>query len=220
MLTTEQMLDEYAVKRVRQVWAFARDHGEWDTMRACFHPGATVRVAWYSGPVEGFIKETIEGAADRAPGEGTKHWIGNSRAWVRGDRALLETDAQVLGRQRFAGHKFDFTLYIRFYDKLERRQVEWRILRMDAIYDRDRLDPVLAGTLPPGFFDGVDFSGPQAVLALLKWRMAKRRGKLPDDLPLGGTESEKQLRAEGEAWLAAGRSEGTEWRERAASAEG
>jgi hypothetical protein len=97
---------------------------------------------------------------------------------------------------------FDFTLYIRLYDRLERRQGEWKILRMDAIYDRDRLDPVLAGTLPPGFFDGVDFAGPQAVLALMKWRLGKRGGKLPDDLPLGGAESEKQLRAANEAWLA------------------
>ena len=201
-MTIEQFADEYAVKRVRQIWAFARDHGEWETMRACFHPEATVRVAWYSGPVAGFLDETIESAKDRAPGEGTKHWFGNSRAWVKGDRALLETDAQVLGRQRFAGHMFDFTLYIRLYDRIERRQREWKILRMDAIYDRDRLDPVLAGTLPPGFFDGVDFTGPQAVLALMKWRLGKRGGKLADDLPLGGSDSEKQLRAANEAWLA------------------
>src|SRR5579875_755647 len=57
-----EMLEEYAVKRVRQVWAFARDHGEWDRMRACFHPDATVRVLWYSGPVAGFLDETIEAA--------------------------------------------------------------------------------------------------------------------------------------------------------------
>jgi hypothetical protein len=201
-MNSDELADEYAVKRVRQIWAFARDHGEWETMRACFYPEATVRVAWYSGPVAGFLEETIASAKERVPGEGTKHWFGNSRAWVKGDRALLETDAQVLGRQRFAGHMFDFTLFIRLYDRLERRAGKWKILRMDAIYDRDRLDPVLAGTLPPGFFDGVDFSGPQAGLALMKWRLGKRGGTLPADLPLGGTESEKKLRVENEAWLA------------------
>ena len=160
-----------------------------------------MRVAWYSGPVAGFLEETIEAAQKRPAGEGSKHWFGNSRAWVKGDRALLESDAQVQGRTTISGHMFDFTLYIRLNDRLERRQGEWRILRMDAIYDKDRLDPVLAGTIPAGFFDGVDLRGPQSALALMKWRLEKRGGKLAE-LPLGGTDSEKKLRAENEAWLA------------------
>src|SRR6185503_4479344 len=69
----QQMLEEYAVRNVRQQWAFARDHCEWETMRACFHPDATVRVLWYSGPVAGFLGETIESFVGRKPGEGTKH---------------------------------------------------------------------------------------------------------------------------------------------------
>jgi hypothetical protein len=201
-MDVQQMLDEYAVRLVREIWAFSRDHGEWDTMRACFHPDATVRVLWYAGPVAGFLDETIESFEKRKPGEGSKHWFGNQRAWVKGDRALLESDAQVQGRTNYAGHMFDFTLYIRLYDRMERRQGEWRILRMDAIYDKDRLDPVLAGTIPAGFFDGVDLTGPGAAVALMRWRLAKRGGKVPADLPLGGTDSEKQLRAANEAWLA------------------
>jgi hypothetical protein len=201
-MDTQQMLDEYAVRRVRDIWAFSRDHGEWETMRACFHPDATVRVLWYSGPVGEFLKRTIKSHEEREPGEGSKHWFGNARAWVKGDRALLETDAQVQGRTNFAGHMFDFTLYIRLYDRVERRQGEWRILRMDAIYDKDRLDPVLAGTIPVGFFDGVDLTGPGAAVALMRWRLAKRGGEVPADLPLGGAQSEKRLRAANEAWLA------------------
>jgi hypothetical protein len=198
----QQMLEEYAVRSVRQKWAFARDHGEWETMRACFHPDATVRVLWYSGPVAGFLDETIESGKGRRPGEGTKHWLGNSRVWVKRDRALLESDAMVLGRNRFGGHLFDFTLYIRFYDQLERRQGAWRILRMDAIYDRDRLDPVIPGSVPANFFEGVDMTGPFAAIGLIRWRTEKRGGKVPDDLPIGGTETEKQLRVANEAWLA------------------
>ena len=198
----QQMLEEYEVRSVRQRWAFARDHGEWQTMRACFHPDATVRVLWYSGPVAGFIDETIESAADRKPGGGTKHWLGNSRVSVKGERALLETDAMVLGRNRFAGHLFDFTLYIRLYDRMERRQGTWRILRMDAIYDRDRLDPVIPGSVPATFFEGVDMTGPFAAIGLIRWRTEKRGGKVPDDLPIGGAESEKTLRTANEAWLA------------------
>ena len=203
-MNTQQMLDEYEVRSVRQRWAFARDHGEWETMRACFHPDATVRVLWYAGPVAGFLERTIANFEARAPGESSKHWFGNQRVWVKGDRALLESDAMVLGRHEHDGIFFDFTLYIRLYDRIERRAGTWRILKMDAIYDRDRLDPVLAGTVPAGFFDGVDLKAPGAAVALMRWRLAKRGGKIPDDLPLGGTDSERKLRAENEAWLADG----------------
>jgi hypothetical protein len=95
----------------------------------------------------------------------------------------------------------DSTLYIRLYDRIERRQGQWKILRMDAIYDKDRIDPVIPGSVPPGFFADVDLSGPASAVGLMRWRLAKRGGKIPADLPLGGTESEKKLRAEAEAWL-------------------
>jgi len=193
--------DEYAVRRVREVWAFARDHGEWETMRQCFHADATVRVLWYAGSAATFIERTIEAAAERPAGESSKHWFGNARASIRGDRALLETDAMVLLRHRLEGILFDSTLYIRLYDRIERRHGRWKIYRMDAIYDKDRIDPVIPGSVPPGFFAGVDLSGPGAAVGLMRWRLAKRGGKIPPDLPLGGSESEKKLRTEAEAWL-------------------
>ncbi len=203
-MNAEHLLDEYAVRRVRQVWAMARDNGEWDTFRACFHPDATVRVLWYSGPVGPFIEQTIESAAKRKPGEKiNRHWLGNYRVWLNGSRALLETDTMVMNRDRFKGHLFDYTIYLRLYDQLERRDGEWRILRMDAIYDKDRLDPVLPGSLPPDFFDGVATSGPDSVMSLTRWRLAARGSQLPSDLPIGGMESERKLRAQNEAWLKA-----------------
>lgn len=201
-MNIERMVDEYAIRCVRQTWAFARDQGEWETMRACFHPDATVRVLWYSGPVATFLERTIASAAERKPGESSKHWFGNSRVLVKGDRALLETDTMVIGRNSFKGHLFDFTLYLRLYDRVERRQGQWRILRMDAIYDKDRLDPVIPGSVPAGFFEGINLTGPDAAIGLMRWRIEKRGGKIPSDLPIGGTDSERQLRAEAEAWLA------------------
>src|SRR5215469_2570979 len=186
-----QHAEEYAVRRVREIWAFARDHGEWETMRQCFHPDAAVRVLWFSGPASTFIERTIAAAVERSAGESSKHWFGNARAWINGDRALLETDAMVMLRHRLDGILFDSTLYIRLFDRMERRQGQWRILRMDAIYDKDRIDPVIPGSVPPGFFAGVDISGPDAAIALMRWRLGKRGGQIPPDLPLGGTDSEK-----------------------------
>ncbi|MGH7090107.1 MAG: nuclear transport factor 2 family protein, partial [Stellaceae bacterium] len=122
--------DEAAVARVRRDWAFARDHGEWEAMRACFHPEATVSVSWYKGPAATFFERTIALAAARGPEERSKHFIGNQRSWLKRDRALLETDALVLGRDFIDGHLFDLTIYLRFFDRIERRQGAWRILIM------------------------------------------------------------------------------------------
>jgi hypothetical protein len=195
-------LDEYAVHSVRRNWALARDNGDWDGFRACFHPDATVRVLWYSGPVAPFIEETIESAAKRTPGgKSTRHALGNYRVWLNGDRAILETDTMVMNRDRFMGHLVDYTIYLRLYDRMERRNGEWRILRMEAIYDKDKLDPVIAGSLPADFFAGVALEGPDSQMGLTRWRLAKRGGQMPVDLPIGGTDTEWKLRQETEAWL-------------------
>jgi hypothetical protein len=204
-MQAESLLNEYAVHSVRRAWALARDNADWDTFRACFHPDATVRVLWYSGPVGPFIAQTIESAAKRQPGgKSTRHWLGNYRVWLNGDRAILETDTMIINRDRFKGHLVDYIMNIRLYDRMERRGGEWRILRMDAIYDRDRLDPVIPGSLPPDFFEGVPLEGPNSQMGITRWRLEKRGGQFPSDLAVGGTETEKTLRRETEAWLDAG----------------
>ena len=199
---SERLLDEYAVHSVRRNWALARDNGDWDGFQACFHPDATVRVLWYSGPVAAFIEQTIESAAKRKPGgKSTRHSLGNYRIWLNGDRALLETDTMVMNRDRFGGYLFDYTIYLRLYDRMERRGGDWRILQMDAIYDKDRLDPVIPGSVPTDFFDGVQFDGPDAAIGFTRWRIEKRGGQIPASLAIGGTDSEKKLRTEAETWL-------------------
>lgn len=123
----QRLLDESEVRRARQVWAFGRDLGEWDTMRSCFHPDATVTVSWYSGPVATFFERTVAMSADRRPEERSKHWFGNSRVSLNGNRALLETDTQVLGRDWLDGHLFDFATFGRMYDRVEKRGGAWKI---------------------------------------------------------------------------------------------
>ena len=170
-------------------------------MGSCFHPDATVSVLWYSGPVSGFLERTIAMAAERKPGEASKHWVGNSRVWVRGNRAILETDTMVMNRDHIDGHLVDFTIHLRLYDRLERRQTEWKILRMNGIYDKDRIEPVIPGSIPAGFFEGVQLGGPDAAIAMARWRIERRGGTIRPGMAIGGTESEKTLRTEAEAWL-------------------
>jgi SnoaL-like domain len=200
----ERFVGEELVRRVRQRWAFARDYGDWDGMRACFHPDATVHVAWFSGPCATFFERTIAMSAARRPEERSKHWFGGSRVAVNGDRAILETDAQVQVRDRFDGHLFDLTASVRMYDRVERRAGTWRIARMVVIYDKDRMDAVLPGSVPAGFFDGIELHGPNAGMAFMRFRNAKVGRTMPPDVVVGGSDTERRLRAETEQWLAGG----------------
>jgi hypothetical protein len=141
---------------------------------------------------------------DRRPEERSKHWFGNQRASVKGDRAILETDAMVMGRDFLDDYLFDFVFYCRMYDRIERRQGVWRILRMVVIYDKDRLDPVVPGAVPAAYFDKVPVRGADAGVAFMRFRQGKRGRTVPPNIVLGGSDGERRLKEEAEAWLAGG----------------
>jgi len=199
-----RLADEFEVRRVRQVWAFSRDHGEWDTMRACFHPDASVLVSWFSGPATDFMARTVTMWNERRPEERSKHWFGNQRARIKGDRAILETDAMVMGRDFLDDYLFDFVFYCRMYDRIERRQGVWRILRMVVIYDKDRLDPVVPGSVPASYFEQMPVRGADSGVAFMRFRQTRRGRTVPPNIVLGGSDGERRLKQDAEAWLEGG----------------
>ena len=124
----------------------------------CFHPDATVVVSWFEGSAADFVERTRQAAAARKPEERSAHALGNYDVTVRGDRAILEADMQVLNRDYLDGILFDSICYGRFYDMFERRNGDWRIAKWTCIYDKDRLDPVLPVEVPALFYDALKFS--------------------------------------------------------------
>ena len=136
-------LDQIQICDVRRAWAFSLDLGEWERLRSCFHPDASITVSWYSGSLDGFIVRSQAMVATRKPEEHRKHWLGNMRSEINGTHAVLETDVLILIREFIDGTLFDYTSYARFYDLFEKRGALWRILEWNRIYDKDRLDPVV-----------------------------------------------------------------------------
>ncbi len=192
---------EHEIRRVRRIWAFSRDQGDWDTLAACFHDDATVNISWYCGPAAGFIARAKESAAHQQPGESSKHWFGNFRVRVRGGRAVLESDVQILTRDLLDGHLVDCASFGRFIDLFEERDGAWRIARWSAIYEKDRLDPVIPGSLPPAFFAGLDLAAANGNGACMRLRVTKKGRAVAPTMVLAGTEAEARLRDEGEDWL-------------------
>jgi hypothetical protein len=196
-----RMAQERAVCRVLQVWAYSRDSSDWDALRNCFHPDGTITVSWYSGPASGFVERSMAMGKDRRPEEHSKHLLGNMRADVKGNRAILEADTVITVREFIDGHLFDFASNARFYHLVEKRGGEWRILQANCIYEKDRLEPVIPGSVPASFYDQVDLSGPDNGFAFMKFRQTKKGRAIPK-VPLAGTPEEAKLRAAAKAWLA------------------
>ena len=198
---TSLAIEEAAVCKVRRVWAFSRDRGDWEVLRACFHPDATITVAWYSGPASGFIERSMAMAQTRRPEEHHKHWLGNMRADVKGARAVLETDAMVLIRETIDEHLFDYCSHLRFYDVVEKRDGVWRLLKASCIYEKDRLDPVVPGAVPASFYAAVDPTGSEPGFAFMRFRQMKKGRAVPSGIVIAGTPAEVALRDEARSWL-------------------
>lgn len=204
MSRVQRMLDEHEIFRVRRLWAYSRDHHDWETLKTCFHPDATVVVSWFEGSAADFVERTKQAAAARKPEERSAHALGNYGVTVCGDRAILEADMQVLNRDYLDGILFDSICYGRFYDMFERRNGEWRIAKWTCIYDKDRLDPVLPVEVPASFYRALKFEGEQNGFALMRLRQEKKGRTVPEGLVMGGTEGERRLKREGAEWLAGG----------------
>jgi hypothetical protein len=196
-----RMPEERAVCRVLQVWAYSRDQGDWDGLRDCFHDDATITVSWYSGPAAGFVERSMAMGKERRPEERSKHLLGNMRAAVAGSRAVLEADTVITVREFIDGHLFDFASHARFFHLMEKRQGVWRIFKADCIYEKDRLDPVVPGSVPAPFYDQVDLSGNASGFAFMRFRQTKKGRTIPAGLPLAGSAEEAKLREAARRWL-------------------
>jgi hypothetical protein len=196
----QRLVDESEIRRIRRLWAFARDQGDWDTVATLFHPNAPVSISWYNGNAEGFVENSRRLFGHNKPEIRSKHWFGNDRLTLDGNRALLETDVEVRARDMIDGVIFDFTYEGRFFDRFEKRNGAWKIAQWTCLYDADRVAPAVPGTIPPGFFDGLVLSGVESRIAYMRFRQKKmNRPGVP--VIIGSTAEEAKLKEDAARWL-------------------
>lgn len=200
----QRLVDESEIRRIRRLWAFARDQGDWDTVASLFHPEATVSISWYAGSAAGFVAASRKMFGHTRPETRSKHWFGNDRLTLNGTRATLETDIEVRTRDNIDGVLFDFTYDGRFFDRFEKRDGAWKIAQWTCLYDSDRVSPVVPGTIPPGFFDGLELSGVESRVAYMRLRQKKTGRPAAASIVIGGTEAEATLKREAASWLRQG----------------
>jgi hypothetical protein len=137
--------DRLAIRDVVETWTSARDSGDWDAFRACWHDDGYMMATWFQGPKEDFIKVSQEGAAR---GVNILHFTGGCRIELAGHRAIAQTRMTIMQRAEVEGVLCDVACLGRFYDFMEKRDGRWAMVLRQPIYEKDRLDAVEPGAAP------------------------------------------------------------------------
>ena len=191
------LADRLAIRDVVETWASARDSGDWDAFRTCWHDDGYMMATWFQGPKEDFIRVSQEGVAR---GVNILHFTGGCRITLNGTRAIAQTRMTIMQRADVDGVLCDVNCLGRFYDFMEKRDGRWGMVLRQPIYEKDRIDPVDPGaslTLDPELL--ARFPEGYRHLAYLQVRVGY---PVKPDMPgVRGPEVER-LYQRGAAWLA------------------
>jgi SnoaL-like domain len=137
------LLERLAIAEVVQNWAIWRDAGLWERFATVWHDDGWMSATWFQGPAAQFI-EVSRAGFDR--GVSILHFLGGCSVDLNGKRAISQTKMTINQRAEVEGVLVDVLCTGRFYDFFERRAIDgheqWRIVRRQPIYEKDRMDLV------------------------------------------------------------------------------
>jgi len=131
--------DRLAIRDLIENWAVWRDAGDWDRFRTVWHDDGRMMATWFQGSAEDFIEVSREGFER---GVSILHFLGGQSIDISGYRAVSQTKMTISQRAEVHGVTCDVVCTGRFYDFVERRKGDWRIVLRQPIYEKDRLDPL------------------------------------------------------------------------------
>jgi len=96
------------------------------------------------------------------------------------------------------GYEFDFQTWSVSVDQFEKRNGSWRIVKRLNIYEKDRVDPHVPGSVPQSYFDALDLSRYPAAIRYHRYRNERASGRVPNNLilkdaPRNGRRGRKRL---------------------------
>jgi len=152
--------DGLALRELVENWALWRDAGDWERFATVWDPvDGWMTATWFQGPATEFIDVSKRGFE---AGVSILHFLGGHTADVVDDRAVAQTKMTINQRAEIDGVEVDVVCTGRFYDFCARLDGEWKIVRRQPIYEKDRLDvvdpaarleldPELLGRFPAGY---------------------------------------------------------------------
>jgi len=191
------LIERLRIRELIENWALWRDAGDWARFATVWHPEGRMMATWFQGSAADFIAASRKGFDNDVR---ILHVLGGTTVEVAGTRAIAQTRMTIAQRAVVDGVLCDIECTGRFYDFVEQRNGDWKIVLRQPIYEKDRLDPVdssakltLDAAVLARFPDGYRH------LAYAQTRIGY---EVKRDMPqLTGDEVER-LYADGHAWLA------------------
>src|ERR1700730_4933220 len=171
-----------------------RDLAEWDRLRGLVHPDGTIEITWFEGLASVFVDGSMRmGKSDLR----TKHFVSTPVVTFNGNKAIVETNAVVIGEN--VRLDLGVSAHARLYDRLEKRDGVWKIVMRQGIYDFGYFN------FPQGVVE-IDRElvkkHPREYLPLA-YLLEKSGFPVKRVFATKGSELEKTMKANGQAWLVA-----------------
>jgi hypothetical protein len=183
--------DRLSIADLMTGWIY-RDLAQWDSLRKLFHPDGTIEITWFEGLFSDFVDGSIRmGASDLR----TKHVIAGPVVSFQGDKAIVETNAIIVGENVRLG--LGCSSHNRFYDRVEKRNGVWKIVKRQSVYDMGSF------TFPRGMVD-IDIERIERYpreYAPLAYLLEISGFPVQKTFATKGSELERTMKAEGQAWL-------------------
>ncbi len=120
-----------------------RDRAWWKQMAECFHPDSLVSLSWFEGTGADFTARSKELTEK---GIRPLHRLSPPVVHLKGAKAVVELPAAIEVRFPIQGVEVDLVSYSRLIYRVETRDGNWKVLSLNAIYERDTLMPTVPGT--------------------------------------------------------------------------
>ena len=136
----QYLLDEAAIRRVLNKYGRGIDRMDHEYLLSMFWPGAMDEQGIYNGPIEGYVEWLRQ---THRPDDSWMHHNTTQRIEIEGDQAFTETYCLATNRLP-AGNgtpALDRVLRIRYCDRFEKRDGEWRIAHRKVVYSPSTLTP-------------------------------------------------------------------------------
>jgi hypothetical protein len=151
---------------------------------------------WFHGSFEAFIS-AMQDAWRK--GSSSQHFQGGTVVEVLGTKAIAQTRMAILVRGKLEDVAVDVNCLGVFYDRVEKRNGQWRIAKRNVIYDKDTLTPVHAG-------DAIQLSSERLLrfpegYRHLAYLQSFNGGNVNPELPTARSEASTQLKLEAQQWL-------------------
>jgi ketosteroid isomerase-like protein len=130
----QRLLDEAAIARLLALYPRALDRKDHALLASLFHPGAIDEHGVYNGSASGFVDFMREVSK---PGVHWTHHNGTQIIEIEGDVAHAETYCIALCRQGPRGTEgFDKQIFLRlrYLDRVEKRDGQWKIAHRRVVY--------------------------------------------------------------------------------------